>query len=231
MGIMLLSGATQGYTDYSNQAAALYNVHYKWTDMKEIVYNQELIGASVILGCCLGAASGGKLMQYGRRRAHLIALFAGMFGVVFTLIKDFEMQLFGRLVYGYAAGLQSVVSPRFIEEYVPNDYVGTCITIFTFAQNLGLLIAMFIAVILPEDWDIESLEANESWRIIFGLPIISYLMILIGLVFLIPYDAPKYHISQGERYKALKSIHKIYKTDNSERTAQRIYNYIKRSST
>jgi len=90
---------------------------------------------------------------------------------------------------------------------------------------------MFIAVILPEDWDIEALEANESWRIIFGLPIISYAVILIGLMFLIPYDAPKYHISQGERYKALKSIHKIYKTDNSERTAQRIYNYIKRSST
>ena len=63
----------------------------KWTEMKEIVYYQELIGASIILGCCLGAASGGKLMQYGRRRAHFIAIFAGMFGVVFTLIKDFEM--------------------------------------------------------------------------------------------------------------------------------------------
>ena len=133
MGIMIISGATQGYTDYSNQAAALYAVHYKWTDMHEIAYNQQLIGASIIFGCCLGAASGGKLMQYGRRKAHFIAIFAGMFGVIFTLIQDFEMQLFGRLVYGFAAGLQSVVSPRFIEEFVPLDYCGTCITIFTFA--------------------------------------------------------------------------------------------------
>ena len=28
---MLLSGMSQGYTDYSNQAAALYEVHYGWT--------------------------------------------------------------------------------------------------------------------------------------------------------------------------------------------------------
>ena len=120
-----------------------------------------------------------------------------MFGVIFTLFKDFEMQLLGRLIYGYAAGLQSVVSPRFIEELVPIDYCGTCIAIFTFAQNLGLLVALFIAVILPDDLDSEALEKNESWRFIFGLPIITYALILFGLVFLLPYDSPKFHIAKG----------------------------------
>ena len=134
-------------------------------------------------------------MQYGRRRAHFVAVFAGMFGVVFTLLQDFEMQLFGRLVYGFAAGLQSVVSPRFIEEFVPLDYCGTCIAIFTFAQNLGLLVAMLIAVILPDDLDTEALEANRSWRIIFGLPLATYALILLGLMFLLPYDSPKFHMS------------------------------------
>ena len=134
-------------------------------------------------------------MQYGRRRAHFVAVFAGMFGVVFTLLQDFEMQLFGRLVYGFAAGLQSVVSPRFIEEFVPLDYCGTCIAIFTFAQNLGLLVAMLIAVILPDDLDTEALEANRSWRIIFGLPLATYGLILLGLVCLLPYDSPKFHMA------------------------------------
>jgi len=124
-----------------------------------------------------------------------------------------------------------VVSPRFIEEQVPNDYVGTCITIFTFAQNLGLLVAMFIAVILPDDLDTAALEANESWRIIFGLPLVSYTLILIGLTFLVPYDSAKFHMSNNQRYKALKSIHRTYDTGGSERQAQRIYNYIKRNST
>lgn len=58
-------------------------------------------------------------MQYGRRKAHFMVCLFGIAGVALTLLRDFQMQLLGRLVYGIAAGLQSVVSPRFIEEYVP----------------------------------------------------------------------------------------------------------------
>ena len=97
-------------------------------------------------------------MQWGRRRAHLIACFIGIFGVSLTLMRSFQMQLVGRLIYGIAAGLQSVVSPRLIEEYVPLELCGTCITIYAFAQNMGLLICMLIAYILPEDCEIEALD-------------------------------------------------------------------------
>lgn len=68
------------------------------------------------------------------------------------------MQLVGRLIYGVAAGLQSVISPRYIEEYVPLELTGTCIAVFSFAQNLGLLIALMIAYILPDDNDTVALE-------------------------------------------------------------------------
>ena len=40
MFVMVLSGATQGYTDYSNQAYALYNVQYNWTESHEIIVHQ-----------------------------------------------------------------------------------------------------------------------------------------------------------------------------------------------
>ena len=80
-----------------------------------------------------------------------------MTGVVFTLFRQYKLQLLGRLIYGFAAGLQSVVSPRFIEEFVPLESVGTCIAIFTFAQNLGLLGCIMIAAILPADEDRDAL--------------------------------------------------------------------------
>ena len=92
-----------------------------------------MIGGSIILGSTIGAVLAGKLMQYGRRQAHFIACFVGIFGVIFTLFRHFEMQLIGRFIYGFAAGLTSVASPRLIEETVPLDWVGTCITIFAFA--------------------------------------------------------------------------------------------------
>ena len=86
---MILSGATQGYTDYSNQAAALYNAQYQWSDSSEIVHHQQWIGASIILGCMIGALGGAKLMQYGRRRAHFYACAIGILGVSLTLITNY----------------------------------------------------------------------------------------------------------------------------------------------
>ncbi len=91
MFLMVLSGINLGYMDYSNQAAALYNAQYKWMTPHEITVNQQYIGASIILGCTIGAASGGKLMQWGRRRALFITCAVGMVGVSFTLLKDFQM--------------------------------------------------------------------------------------------------------------------------------------------
>ena len=96
-------------------------------------------------------------MQYGRRLSHFVACAIGILGVSFTLLQSYEMQLAGRLIYGMAAGLQSVVSPRFIEEYVPLEKCGTCITVYAFAQNIGLLLCMLIAYILPSDDETEAL--------------------------------------------------------------------------
>ena len=75
-----------------------------------------------------------------------------------------------------------------------------------------MLVALLIAVILPDDTDIEALRANRSWRVIFGLPLITYSMILLGLVFLLPYDSPKFYMAQNQRRKAIESIRRAYDT-------------------
>ena len=65
---------------------------------------------------------------------------------------------------------------------------------------------------------------------IFGLPILTYSVIILWLVFMLPYDSPKFLIAQGKRQEALKSIHKVYKTDGHPREALRIYYKIKQNS-
>ena len=72
-------------------------------------------------------------MQSGRRTAHFVICGVGIAGVGLTMFEDFELQLVGRFLYGYAAGFQSVASPRFIEEYVPAGYEHTCIAFYTLA--------------------------------------------------------------------------------------------------
>ena len=89
---------------------------------------------------------------------------------------------------------------------------------------------MLIAVILPEDTDTEALVENQSWRLIFGLPILTYLLILIWLVCFLPYDSPKFHMQKGERHLAIKSIHKVYNTQGNYHRALKIYNHIRLTS-
>ena len=84
---------------------------------------------------------------------------------------------------------------------------------------------MIIACILPDDLDKEGLASNESWRMIFGLPILSYTLIALSLVMMLPYDSPKFHMLNGQRNLALKSIHKVYTTEGNHRTAQKIYSF------
>ena len=73
--------------------------------------------------------------------------------------------------------------------------MGSCIAIFTFAQNLGILLSALMALILPDDEDHLALAANKNWRIMFGLPIAMYFLMIVGFVFFVQYDSPKFYMS------------------------------------
>ena len=58
-----------------------------------------------------------------------------------------------------------------------------------------------------------------------------YALIVGFLMLWIKYDSPKYHMSKNERSLSLKSIHQIYQTKGSTKSAYKIYNFIKKTST
>ena len=66
---------------------------------------------------------------------------------------------------------------------------------YTFAQNLGILLSALMALILPDDKDKVALEDDKNWRIMFGLPIIMYSCMLIGFKFFVPYDSPTFYMT------------------------------------
>lgn len=70
---------------YTNNASELLNAKYGWTTTSEIAIYQSLVGSSVILGYCIGAASGGKFIKIGRRKMIIIACLLGMLSTTVTL--------------------------------------------------------------------------------------------------------------------------------------------------
>ena len=55
---------------------------------------------------------------------------------------------------------------------------------------------------LPDDNDTEALMSSNFWKIIFGLPIIFYTVLVSGTLFVIRYDSPKFLIMNGKLEEA-----------------------------
>ena len=65
----------------------------------------------------------------------------------------------------------------------------------------------------------------------FGLPIAMYFFMIIGFIFFVQYDSPKYYMSADRTLSAIRSIHKIYKTEGSDRIARAIYHHLENENT
>lgn len=101
-----------------------------------------------------------------------------------------------------------------VDEYVPLQYFSTCSPIFSLSLNIGTLIATFSAVILPEDSSPHDvLAANQTWRYIYGLPIVFYIFIIVGMIFIVKTDTPKY-LLHHDRIAAEEAVKAIYITQN-----------------
>ena len=123
----------------------------------------------------------------------IIACVIGIVGCGLTMIKSITLLCVGRVIYGYAGGIISVAANRMVDEYVPLQLFSTCSPVFSFALNIGTLIATFSAAILPSDGaDHETLAANESWRYIFGFPIVLFFIVILGMLLIVRTDTPKF---------------------------------------
>ena len=103
----------------------------------------------------IGAGVGGKLMQFGRRRALLLISAIGVIGVSIGLINitAFYVLIFGRITLGFCTGLFGATLPRYIEEYLPLSYYTIGALIFVVSQNVGSCLGMYDGLFLPREYN------------------------------------------------------------------------------
>ena len=160
----------------------------------------------------VGALGGGHLMKKGRRRALLIACAIGIFGISITARLDFITILFGRLIFGTSTGIMATTIPRFIEETTPSSYFDRVASIWKISMALGSLNAYCLGYILPYNQDVQALKETDRWLIIyFWFPLILYVCMILGLVFVVRYDAIKFLINSGSTIDAKLAIMQVYK--------------------
>ena len=160
----------------------------------------------MILGLAVGATSAGKIIAIGRRRTLLMCCAIGMLGVGITLIEDFTAMVVGRTIWGFACGIQTVVTPRYIEEYIPVQVYTTCFGVYYFSQNAGNLCALFSGLLLPPDDQPQELVDSDMWFWIFAFPLLWYGTMLALMLTVVVHDSPKYSLVTGKKKECLAVI-------------------------
>ena len=122
-------------------------------------------------GLSAGALIGSRIIQIGRRNTMLIMNAIGLIGVTMIMFENKWLLLTGRMVYGFAVGVESVAMPRYLDEVVPLRLYNVCIALYVTSINVGFLFALDGAVFIPKDYETqEQIDDNVGWRILFGIP-------------------------------------------------------------
>ena len=186
-----------------------------------------MLGATVVLGLTFGALAGGKLMMIGRRRAMILSILLGFIGISITMIWSFKVILVGRFLFGLSAGMFSAIIPRYVEETVPIHLLETLAPCLNLAQALGGFFSYLLALILPEDEEVEELLNTDKWRIIyFYFPGSLFLVSLMGFIFVVKHDSIKNLINKKNTAEAKNTLCLVYKNCQMDTNVDAYFNHL-----
>ncbi|QHT56783.1 sugar porter family MFS transporter [Cellulomonas sp. H30R-01] len=165
--------------------------------------------AVALLGCALGAWSGGKLADHwGRTRV----MFVG--AVLFFVSSILSAIAFGvwdlilwRFMAGVGIGIASVIAPAYIAEIAPAAMRGRLGSLQQLAITLGIFAALLSDQLLATSAGGASEElwfGLEAWRWMFLVAVVP--ATVYGVLALMIPESPRYLVARGRRDEAQKIL-------------------------
>jgi len=193
-----------------------------------------LVVSSALIGCVIGALSGGLISRYiGRRKGLLIAAMLFLVSAIGSAMPEMFIRPIGqadhtfilafviyRIIGGMGVGLASMLSPLYIAEIAPADIRGKLVSWNQFAIVSGILIVYFVNYSI-------SLKGEDAWlhqigwRWMFASEVIP--ASLFALLLLLVPETPRYYVLKGSDERALKVLSRI----NGKEKAREILKEIK----
>jgi MFS family permease len=156
---------------------------------------------------------GGKFIQKGRRPAIIIFNIFAAISVTITLFLDVKAIIIGRFLFGFCCGVFSVAGPKMLDETVPTQYNSAFGTATNSCMSCGIMTALLLGALLPEDDDLEAQLKDNNWRIIYGFPYVCEVLTILMFMTCFKEDSITYSISVGDTESALRLISKVYRHD------------------
>jgi sugar porter (SP) family MFS transporter len=182
--------------------------------------NETTIGivvSSLILGCLIGVASMGYLIEkYGRRKVIIFTsiLFA-ISSLVCGLVQDYITLIIFRVICGIGLGIVSVLGPTYISEIAVAEKRGVLVSLHQFAIVTGILLAYIINYFL--------IDLANGWRLMLAVPFVFSLIFMILTIIYLP-ESPRWLVTKGKESEAFKILEKIHGLDLAKKEIKEIKN-------
>ena len=138
------------------------------------------------------------------------------FTVTITLVLDVKAIIIGRFLFGFCCGVFSVAGPKMLDETVPLHLNSAFGSATNSCMAAGIMVALLLGLILPEDDDTLGQKEDGNWRIIYGFPYICQILTILIFMTCFREDSITYSISIGDDEAALRLISKVYRDDPNE---------------
>jgi sugar porter (SP) family MFS transporter len=182
--------------------------------------SQEMIGwanSCALLGCLLGSACSGVLMdRYGRKKllvASAVIFAASSVGTGWA--GSFDLFVFWRILGGVGIGIASNVSPTYIAEVAPAQWRGRLVTLNQLTLVIGILAAQVVNLLIAGDIAAgataeqirQSWQGQVGWRWMFTAVAVPSLVFLV-LALWVP-ESPRWLVKMGRTQKAADVLARI----------------------
>jgi len=187
------------------------------TYLEENVFPEESKGAISFLaaGPPLGAAiislfTGSLAKQYGRRKIFMLSDIFSVIGVCLTLSSLFTVFLVGRIVTGFALGINFSLASVYIIEIAPAALKGSLGSFPTIFMSIGITFAYALAFCVPNY--IEEGVEDHTWRFLMMIPGIVYFLRFLLFIFVFKEDTPLASLMiLKDKEQSARAVKKIYK--------------------
>ena len=149
------------------------------------------VNSCALLGCFIGAVTGGALSDVLGRRKPLLAaaLLFGVASIGNALADSIPAFLAWRITGGIAIGLASSLCPLYIAEIAPAHLRGRLVAFNQVAIVVGVFAAQLVNWWLVRDVPVQATDAyisgswygQTAWRWMFAIKVIPSLLFLIGM--------------------------------------------------
>lgn len=155
----------------------------------------------ISFGALFGALAGKKLLHWFSRR-NFILFINGLAIVSGSLlyIQNMECFIIMRILQGACVGLYTSIVPIVIAEISPIEIMGTTGAFTQIFCSIGTTVAYLFYYLLSIGMEPQNLDT--IWYYVWGLPLITVVIQTVILLFVFPYETPKYFLLHHQKSKA-----------------------------